>query len=499
MDDMDAGRRIGHDDLVVVYDDRAATSERLREIINQDRFSGIIKRRQRLGTLVSTAVETVPGTHPVIVDDPASLRKCLRFVEREPKDRLIVRLPSFLAPTNLRAFRGVLQKCRYAMKPMLFGHIHGDDAAGVWRRDDLVALMSASTDADRRTELLRLGEIVDRMEDAAGFVDLRRVGDFLRYMIGATETRHFNASNVENRVFRKASTDIAKMEAEYRYFHVAPEPLKRFLLPTFDFSVQDGTANYAMEHLPIPDAALLLVHGSLDEVSFDGLLDRFFDFVDTRTVERIGSQHVREVAEREIWDKVERRVKDLLDLRLGRKLDASFGCVGPHGSVRDLVARAAPLVRRAIARDRSEALAFSHGDPCFSNILFQRSTGLFRLIDPRGAITAEAALMHPLYDLAKFSHSVLGGYDFINHGLFECRFDDTMTLELNFDGDGPPAWMSRRFRTALAERGYDPWVVRAYELTLFLSLLPLHVDAPRKLPAFVLTAGKIIDELEGEV
>ena len=55
----------------------------------------------------------------------------------------------------------------------------------------------------------------------------------------------------------------------------------------------------------------------------------------------------------------------------------------------------------------------------------------------------------------------------------------------------------RLFRQRLAGAGYDLGAVRAVELSLFLSMLPLHADHPDKLLGFALIAGHILDELEG--
>jgi hypothetical protein len=128
--------------------------------------------------------------------------------------------------------------------------------------------------------------------------------------------------------------------------------------------------------------------------------------------------------------------------------------------------------------------------------LFDRRTRLLRLIDPRGARTLDEAWMHPLYDLAKFSHSVLGGYDFINNDLFDCGLDATLNLQLQLQDGGPPPWSQKIFIQRLQSAGINLKVTRAYELSLFLSMLPLHLDHPQKLAGFALTACKLINWLE---
>ena len=46
------------------------------------------------------------------------------------------------------------------------------------------------------------------------------------------------------------------------------------------------------------------------------------------------------------------------------------------------------------------------------------------------------------------------------------------------------------------DEGGDLWVVRAYELSLFMSMLPLHADQPLKLVGFSLVAADLIQSLE---
>lgn len=56
--------------------------------------------------------------------------------------------------------------------------------------------------------------------------------------------------------------------------------------------------------------------------------------------------------------------------------------------------------------------------------------------------------------------------------------------------------MRAAFRARLATLGFDIRTVRAVELSLFLSMLPLHADHPRKLAGYALVAAEILSELE---
>lgn len=46
--------------------------------------------------------------------------------------------------------------------------------------------------------------------------------------------------------------------------------------------------------------------------------------------------------------------------------------------------------------------------------------------------------------------------------------------------------------------GHDVRVMRLGEASLFLSMLPLHMDYPNKVIAFMLKARQLLDEVAGE-
>ena len=52
------------------------------------------------------------------------------------------------------------------------------------------------------------------------------------------------------------------------------------------------------------------------------------------------------------------------------------------------------------------------------------------------------------------------------------------------------------FKEHLDRLGIDFRLVRLYEASLFLSMLPLHMDMPNKVFGFVLNAMAILDSLE---
>ena len=65
-------------------------------------------------------------------------------------------------------------------------------------------------------------------------------------------------------------------------------------------------------------------------------------------------------------------------------------------------------------------------------------------------------------------------------------------LELPFDNRA----YVRIFSQKLEESGFDYHSVRLYEASLFLSMLPLHMDNPLKVLGFILNAAAILEEIE---
>ena len=128
-----------------------------------------------------------------------------------------------------------------------------------------------------------------------------------------------------------------------------------------------------------------------------------------------------------------------------------------------------------------ELLVFSHGDPCFSNILYDKRTDLLKFIDPKGADSAADSKLHFSYDLAKLSHSILGDYDFINNGLFKIELEDDVSPKLVIEDSSPVrSELKELFVDYLPKLGISYHDLRVLEASLFLSMLPLHLDDERK-------------------
>lgn len=480
--------------LYAIIDDRESLSPELERLIGNIYFGDLLRRRRRYVDELVAATSGADDFHVLRTD--AEAEALVRQIETARGDVLWVRLPVVIAPLDMTQLEFLIRKMRYALEPMFLGPMFEDEAPVVLPGPEAITLLTATPGKARRSYLLQLAETATAPDANLEFVDLRQADVLRRFMAGATEPRAFNRMSVDRDIFTKSSTDLAKMRAEFGFFEVATPEMRRFLLPTFGFEERDGVASYKMEHLRIPDAALQFVLGTFTTAQFDQLLDQFFAFIAARDREKIGKAQVQERGQVQILKKMRDRLDTFLASPIGKRIDSYLVSGGITDGLEGLTARATPFIERALQSHNSNHLALSHGDPCLSNILFDGRIGLMRLIDPRGAVVREDGLMHPLYDLAKFSHSICGGYDFVNNGLFSVEVDDDLALELQRHKGGTPDWMRSAFRQRLEAEGWLYHEVRAVEASLFLSMLPLHTDHERKLLGFALIAQDIIEELE---
>ncbi|MEW4530088.1 hypothetical protein [Maioricimonas sp. JC845] len=482
--------------VTAVYDDRVPIPPDVTEIIGVDHFSDVLRRRVHLGDMLRETVERA-GVHDFIHlrDDNAARKLHALISSNNVGGHAFVRLPSCFMPSRPDMLCEVLRKCRFARETTLLCAVADSDAPAVLTAEDMLGLLEARYPDEIGDFVLTLSRSAPMMKDYCHFLDLRDRRVFLEFMTLATEARHFNALEAGEGLFTKRSRDRLKMEREYRFFHVVPETMKRFLVPTCAYYDTGDEAGYSVERLAVPDVAIQWVHGVFDPQSFERFLNCFFEFIDARAERQVGREQARRRAHEVAVAKLDSRVEQFLTMPQADRVDAILTSCGPHGGIRNMHERVRSLVIDAIATDDSSTEVVGHGDPCFSNILFDRRLGLFRLIDPRGARNIDEAWTHPLYDLAKLSHSVLGGYDFVNNGLFDCVIDAELCARVVLQRE-PETWSRQQFLERLNERNVNPAVVRAYEASLFLSMLPFHVDSLQKLLGLSLVCCTIIDDLE---
>lgn len=326
-------------------------------------------------------------------------------------------------------------------------------------------------------------------------LDLAKISDFLTFTTGSTATRHFNQVQIDNYYYNKSSTDRKKMLAEYSFYDLVPESMRPWLIQPFDYQDTGDRASYKMLRYYLADGALQWVHGAFNTESFGAFVDRLLFFIAERPRKGCTKEQSAATARELFVTKIETRIKQFLALSEGQRINALAASATPTLDINLQFERYLKLYSRYEKGFVFDYMSVGHGDPCFSNILYDQQRYLLKLIDPKGAVNPEEIWTHPLYDLCKISHSALGDYDFINNGLYNVGFTDNNQLVLNFTHTNH-ASLKPIFQKSVQTMGHDEIIMRLGEASLFLSMLPLHIDYPNKVIAFMLKAKQILDEVE---
>jgi hypothetical protein len=482
-----------HAKILLIFDDREVASGDVRSLVGPRRFGDITFKRH---TLIEHFRAALPAwaqaclIHLRTADDIANLRATLEASSEETSVCIIASRAGFMAPERLTQ---LIERLPYAeedftdrlYKPLLVFLCNVHRLVEQWSAFEVAPL--------HHWEQPWQGS--QRVQSVVP-LDLAKIRDFLSYTCGSTATRHFNDVLIDAYYYTKRSTDKRKMLAEYSFYDLVPESMRPWLIQPFDYQEEGERATYKMLRYYLADAAMQWVHGAFEADTFTPFVERLLFFLSVRP-RRTCSKEVSARIARELFvTKLEVRVKQFLDLEDGKRINQLASSATPALDLSRQLERYLALYQRHEKGFTFDHLVVGHGDPCFSNVLYDQQRYLLKLIDPKGAVTEDELWTHPLYDLCKISHSALGDYDFINNGLYSIGFSDHNDLQLRVHHSNHTK-LKPVFLHCVKAMGHDARIMRLGEASLFLSMLPLHIDYPNKVIAFMLKASQILDEVEG--
>lgn len=482
--------------VIIIYDDTGRKSEVISDIIGDKGFADVVVKKKRLEEYYQEVAKKIfPNStwkklHSVF--EYSDLVKELELYNNDDA-RIMHCFSNYIISDAGQA--------TLSFKKLL--HIDGPYGVIDGKRSVAAMFPNISSYMGFCNDIIsgqKAWDIARNMKDTfeiEGLVDIGNIGNFIQCITGNFDSRYFNSLKGNEYTLIKSSSNKRKIKAEYNFYHLLPEDMKFWFVMPFNYMESEDSAQYTMERLHMTDLAIKWVHGSMDETEFEDLMDKYFFF--------FRSRHVKECSEEEYWrtanalynDKVIGRIKDLKGLPEYKKLEALLKI--SDGTDIDSLAERYFKLKDSIEKRTvfPRQLVIGHGDPCFANALYNKSTKTLKFIDPKGALSEEELWTNPYYDIAKLSHSVCGRYDFFNNDLFEIKIDSTFSynLEIPFDN----AKYKEIFKEKVLENGFDYLSVRLYEASLFLSMLPLHIDNPHKVFGFILNAKNILEEIEKDV
>jgi hypothetical protein len=312
------------------------------------------------------------------------------------------------------------------------------------------------------------------------WMDLGHVNTYYRGRCAFTTERSFNQLIVRDGIVRKSSDNESKIRAEGLWFQKLPPSLKKYTPQIIQVGNAKGKNFYEIEYLPYLSLAELYVFGAL-QISqwwkiFHLAEELLGDFCAVGLQYQKTHISIRKEFERLITDKTLQRLSHYL-AETDRTFEETHELNGlPLPSLRNILREC----QAAIAQ-QPQIIGVTHGDFCFSNILYDARQDRLKLIDPRGMGAAGRPTIYgdARYDIAKFSHSVVGLYDHIVSGLFDLEMDGHYRFQLSINADTNTKRIAHEFISSDLQ-GYRIADSLPLVVLLFLSMLPLHADSPRR-------------------
>ena len=465
--------------VTVIYDDSRKPGREIRVITGHKSFGDTIFKRQSLRQRSRTMFLEYEIVNAFMESDEANESGD----EYSGSDDPVFKIYSDHEPVDMDALGVLLEKSLYVNEN--FSVFDGEKIAAVMY-PSFTAWLNAGNAADEAA--------YEKIKSGA-FISLSDVNNFRRFITSGFDARFFNSLRGDEYTVVKSSNNVDKLRMEYKYFTLLPPEMKQWYGTVFDYKEEGSSASYSMERYHMTDLALRYVHGAIDEDEFRDLMEIVFHFIKIRKRIEVSDEEYEAEAARLYIDKVDERIETLKTLT-GYEEIRSYIELGTKYKDIDEIVKRYKLLYGKITKGRKfvKIKVVGHGDLCFSNILYNNSARLLKLIDPKGATDEEGMYMNPFYDIAKLSHSICGAYDYFNSEQYEISIGTDMKLSLKIDADNDR--YIKIFKEYLDKNDLDYRLIRLYEASLFLSMLPLHIDRPKKVLGFILNAVRIMDEIE---
>lgn len=482
--------------IIAIYDDTGRKSEVITDIIGDKGFADVVVKRRRLEEYYRENLKKCfPDLFWKKVHSVLEYTDLVKDLETYlgSDTRVIHCFSNYLISDSEEATLS-FRKLLYVDEP--FGILDGKRAAAAVF-PDVESYITFCKNIISGQHAWDMAREMKKIFSIKGLVDIGIINNFIQCITGNFDSRYFNTLKGNEYTLVKSSSNKKKIKAEYTFYHLLPDDMKYWFVMPFDYHEDENSASYTMERLHITDLAIKWVHGSMDETEFSELMDKYFFFFRCRHKRNCTQEEYQETADTLYVDKVNNRLADLKKLPEYKRIASLL--LATNGTDIDCLAEKYFMLKQTIESRRKypTQLVIGHGDPCFSNALYNKSSRTLKFIDPKGALTEDDLWTDAYYDVAKLSHSVCGRYDFFNNGLFDIRINSSFSCDLEIPFDNTK--YVNIFRKKTEENDFDYLTVRIYEASLFLSMLPLHIDNPYKVFAFILNVKNILEEIEKHV
>lgn len=309
------------------------------------------------------------------------------------------------------------------------------------------------------------------------------------------QSRYFNSLQIDpllGTITKRSVGNEQKLGEEIRWYLHLPDELKILCPRVIEFDETPGQVMITQEYYGYPTLAELSLHGNLSASVWLAILARLFEIHgmlcrypgvcspnDVRHMYSVKTtQRIAELADQsDHW-------RDLLST------DTIIIDDKEYQNISTMEQQVHSFADRLALNSRATII---HGDYCFSNILFDLSSQVVRLIDPRGSFGSTGIYGDPRYDIAKLRHSICGFYDHIVADMFDVSGDITNGFRTQIHVDDGFKAAGNLFDELVNEWGYNNLEIRFIEGLLFVSMVPLHRDNPKRQIMMYLTGLRLLN------
>tara|TARA_B100001093_G_scaffold518679_1_gene604409 strand:- start:263 stop:1621 length:1359 start_codon:yes stop_codon:yes gene_type:complete len=303
------------------------------------------------------------------------------------------------------------------------------------------------------------------------------------------DSRHFNKLKIKNKVYRKESSEMKKLDSEYLFLKNVPENLSHFYPEVYELKKLKNKYYYEMLAYPYKDFSYQYLSQTITKYDLSNILNLLNEYF-SKSVIHDNSIYNKDYDFNFLIEKNKIRYKLIRSNKvLFQKLN-QFTLSFFNMTIEDHQKR----IENEIIINKDDYInsqrIFSHGDLCFSNILYSKKDNKIILIDPRGF--ENNGIRSPYYDFAKLSHSILGKYDLIINNKVKLVNTSNLKFELIFDKGFELD--DKIFLNFIKKMNLKISLIRLIESSLFLSMLPLHKENLRKCLNLCIRSFEVFNE-----
>lgn len=315
------------------------------------------------------------------------------------------------------------------------------------------------------------------------------------------EARFFNEINIDKdkNILTKKSQEKEKLINEIRWFLTLPNNLQWFTPRIYSYSLEWEQPKVSMEYYSYPTLHHLYLYGNHNIDKWKKIFKKLFYVHDEMKVYslKINREDIEKALNNIYINKtIERLEKVKQDKNFSRYFEKEFYINNIKIESLNKLKRLIIELVEKLEINKREELNIIHGDYFFANILYDPTADIIKLIDPRGDFGGYGVYGDPNYDLAKLAHSVDGKYDFIVEDLFELEeldkgFNYKIVYSEKYDGIKELFYSHFDKKVRLK--------IKFIQALLFLSMIPLHKDKPKRQKVMLGVGVRILNEVMEEI